>query len=189
MPSKRHKGASFERQICKALSLWISAGRHEDLFWRTAMSGGRATVARKKGKSVRQSGDIGAVARAGHAFTNQWYIECKFYKKIDLDSFIVKGTGKIAKWWKVCRREAKHYKRDPMLIVHQNGWPWLVITRRDHAAHWCPPHLILWCREDVNRRCDITFFDELTKVSHKIREPKHPNEQDLVDSMHAGAGR
>lgn len=156
------KGASFERKIAVALSLWVSNGRHEDLFWRTAMSGGRATVARKKGKSVRQSGDIGAVARQGQAFTNAWYVECKFYKKIDLDSFLVKGTGKLAKWWKVCRREAKHYERDPMLIVHQNGWPWLVLSRHNHLAHWVQPILTFY-----RTSLDVSSFDELIKVKYK----------------------
>jgi len=39
------KGASFERDICRRLSLWVSAGKQEDVFWRSAMSGGRSTVA------------------------------------------------------------------------------------------------------------------------------------------------
>ena len=154
------KGSSFERKICKALSLWVSNGEHEDLFWRTAMSGGRATVARKKGRSVRQSGDICAVDKDGHPFTDKWYIETKAYKKIDFDSFIIKRKGKLAKWWTICKREAKHYERNPMLIVKQNGWPWLVVTKCHAVSHWCKFYV-------TDLMVDITLFDDMLEQPYE----------------------
>lgn len=173
------KGASFERKIAKALSLWVSDGKHEDLFWRTSQSGGRATTARSKGRSVRQSGDIGAVERGGHSFTEQWYVECKAYRKIDLDGFLIKNVGKVAKWWKLCRQEALHYERDPMLIVKQNGWPWLVITRHNHAAHWVQPIL-----HHGRRQVDVTSFQHLLKAKYKA-----PRLYDLGDVQRLSGDR
>ena len=41
------KGSDFERQTCKDFSLWISNGERDDIFWRTAGSGARATVRRR----------------------------------------------------------------------------------------------------------------------------------------------
>lgn len=158
------KGSSFERKICKALSRWVSAGRHEDLFWRTAMSGGRATVARKRGGNVRQSGDICAVERAGHPFTNQWYIECKAYANVDFGQWVTKDVGRLAKWWKLCRKEAHHYKKDPMLIIKQNGWPWLVITRTNHAEHWTVPQARISCR-----RADVYLWTDMIAAPYKTR--------------------
>lgn len=53
------KGSTFEREICKALSLWWTAGASDAVFWRTSNSGGRATVRGKgKRKTVNQHGDI-----------------------------------------------------------------------------------------------------------------------------------
>lgn len=156
------KGSAFERKVCKALSLWVSGGKHEDLFWRTAMSGGRATVARKKGRTVRQSGDICAVDRDGHSFTNRWYVETKAYAKIDLDSFIIKNKGRLAKWWGVCKREAKHYGREPMLIVKQNGWPWLVVTYTGSLDKSVTPLLMV---DNIN----ISLFTDMIMIEAKYR--------------------
>ena len=58
----KQKGSGFERTICHELSMWISHGKHDDLFWRSSMSGGRATVMFKKGGQNRtQNGDITAI--------------------------------------------------------------------------------------------------------------------------------
>lgn len=46
------KGSSFEREICKQLSLWWTEGSRDDIFWRTAGSGGRATNRAKVGKET-----------------------------------------------------------------------------------------------------------------------------------------
>ncbi|MBM3120244.1 MAG: hypothetical protein FJ006_12010, partial [Chloroflexi bacterium] len=55
------KGASFERDISRQLSLWWTHGERDDVFWRSSMSGGRATVRAKKGqKTAYQNGDITA---------------------------------------------------------------------------------------------------------------------------------
>ncbi len=149
------KGASFEREICRKLSLWVTGGRREDCFWRSAMSGGRATVARKRGKDVQQSGDITAVHPEGHAFLDRWYVECKHYKDLSLDAFLVKGTGPLASFWKKACDEAKHYKRSPMLICKQNGWPILVIVEPPYGGCWCPI---------TTPTVKVLLFDEM--VSH-----------------------
>lgn len=125
------KGASFEREVCKKLSLWITNGEREDCLWRSAISGGRATVAYSKGKEVRQAGDVCAVSPEGHALTDHWYIECKHVRKLGLDQFLIKGTGPLAKFWEKCRKEAARYKRAPVIIAKQNGWPALLLAERN----------------------------------------------------------
>lgn len=57
------KGASFEREVAKWLSLWWSNGNHDDLVWRTAGSGGRATNRQRAGKATRNAyGDLAATS-------------------------------------------------------------------------------------------------------------------------------
>lgn len=129
MVNSKAKGSQFEREVCKALSLWVTHGQREDVFWRSAMSGGRATVAHKKGQSNRQAGDICAVAPEGHALLANFYIECKHVKSLDLDSFFVKNTGALAKFWEVAYRGASlSGARTPMIVAKQNGWPILVFS-------------------------------------------------------------
>jgi len=61
MANGKHKGGAFERELCHALSQWWSNGERSDHFWRSANSGGRATVRNQKGKSTRGNyGDIRA---------------------------------------------------------------------------------------------------------------------------------
>ncbi len=124
----KQKGSSFERTVCKLLSRWISNGERDDLYWRSAMSGGRATVAKKKGIDVRQAGDITAVAPEGHVLTDLFYIECKSYRDLQIDSFILDNRGKLAEFWRIAMREAKRYDRRPMLIAKESRRESIIIT-------------------------------------------------------------
>ena len=55
----KDKGGNFERDICKALSLWYTYGEDDNIFWRTSGSGNRATVRTKKGQKTKYDyGDI-----------------------------------------------------------------------------------------------------------------------------------
>ena len=126
----KQKGSSFERICCTKLSLWVSAGKREDLFWRSAMSGGRATVAHAHGRSVRQFGDICAVAPEGHALTDRYVIECKHYKDLNIDSFLFSNTGQLAKFWKELLKVSEKARLQPMLIARQNRGPIFVMLRR-----------------------------------------------------------
>lgn len=60
--NSKQKGSSFERDICKKLSLWWTNDKRDDVLWRSASSGGRSTQRSKKGKSTANSaGDISAL--------------------------------------------------------------------------------------------------------------------------------
>lgn len=76
------KGSSFEREICKRLSRWWSAGlgglERDDIFWRSSQSGGRATQRAKQGKKTFGSyGDIAAVDPIGAPLLQMFTIELK----------------------------------------------------------------------------------------------------------------
>lgn len=122
------KGAEFERHVCKLLSKWVTAGARSDVFWRTSMSGGRATVARKKGESLRQAGDIASVAPEGHQLTDKLYFELKFYRNLELTNFFIRQKGTLANFWNKTVEEAWSYDKSPVLIVKQDRIPSLLIA-------------------------------------------------------------
>jgi len=63
------KGPNFERSFCKSLSLWVSEGKDENIFWRSVGSGGRAT---RKQLSVH----LGDVACFPEKVTvGQWFLD------------------------------------------------------------------------------------------------------------------
>jgi len=142
----KQKGSAFERDICKRLSLWVSGGVDQDLFWRSAMSGGRATLARKKGVTLnRQAGDICAVAPEGHALTNKFYLECKHYKDLQVGSFMLQDIGLLAKFWRETRAHAKPYGKLPLLIAKQNFVPVMLVTDVHSLKGWPKPRATAVC--------------------------------------------
>lgn len=117
------KGSAFERQICKELSLWVSGGKQKDIFWRSAMSGGRSTVAMKKGdKLAVQAGDVSSIHILGHKFIDEFTVECKFYKTLNYES-IIKGKGKLLDFWRIAFKDAEKYGKMPLLVAKQNNYP------------------------------------------------------------------
>lgn len=130
------KGQQFEREVCVKLSEWVTGGKRKDVFWRSAMSGGRATVSRGQ---VRQAGDICAVSEEGYELTKLCYFECKFYKSLNLQLFLLHGAGPLATFWDRTMREAEEYYRHPVLIAKENGEVPLVIVPRG-ASLFLGPH-------------------------------------------------
>lgn len=121
------KGGEFERKVCRALSLWLSNNKNEDLFWRSAMSGGRATVGHKKGKLLaNQSGDISAIHEQGHRLTNVFSVECKTYKSLNLGGLFYGGKSGLVAFWNTVVIDAGKYSKLPMLIAKENGRPELI---------------------------------------------------------------
>lgn len=124
------KGAAFERDVCRRLSLWVSGGKHTDLFWRSSLSGGRATVAHKRGGLVRQAGDICAVVPEGHALTDRIFLECKHVRSLDLESFLLRDKGVLAGFWRTAVQEAAKYEREPLIIARQNRCKDIIVFRQ-----------------------------------------------------------
>lgn len=128
----KQKGAQFEREICKRLSLWVSNGKDEDLFWRSAMSGGRASVAMKVNKKLRrQAGDITATSIEGCTLTDRFYIECKHVKSLGLEAFLFNQNGPLQGYWDEASEQAEKHDKDPMIIAKQNRMDPLVIISKD----------------------------------------------------------
>jgi hypothetical protein len=122
------KGSSFEREICKRLSLWVSDGQEQDCFWRSAMSGGRSTVAGRRGvKLNRQAGDITSTSPEGHALTDKFFIECKHVKKLDIHGLIT-GKGSLWSYWCEAWDQATTYNKAPLLIAKQKH-PYLLLSK------------------------------------------------------------
>lgn len=118
------KGASFERKICKELSLWISHGARDDIFWRTAMSGGRATIGLASGIfRASQAGDVSAIDALGARLLNHVVVELKSYSDLGLFTGIVNDTGKLHGFWHELKALAVKFNKQPLLIARQNGMP------------------------------------------------------------------
>jgi len=124
----KDKGSSYERKICNLLSFWVSNLERKDIFWRSAMSGGRATVRRKKGESLgNQAADVSMIDPLGQLLLTLFAIECKHYKSLGVESLFFKCKGELSNFWRAIYKEAYSYGKAPMLIAKQNNKPDIVV--------------------------------------------------------------
>ena len=124
MVNSKNKGSGFERTVCHLLSMWVSDSKHDDLFWRSAMSGGRATVVFKKGGQNRtQNGDITAIHPDGDVLTSRYLISCKFYRDLKIEGAVIGNKSGLSAFWTECVTESRQHNKVPMLISKQNNTP------------------------------------------------------------------
>jgi len=94
--NSKNKGSTFERDICKQLSLWLTEGKRDDIFWRTAASGGRATNRAKVSKKTSGGyGDINFLDPLGEGLLKLFCFELKRgYKDLSVLSYIDRRPAK-----------------------------------------------------------------------------------------------
>ena len=143
------KGSSFERDICRQLSLWWTNGEDDSCFWRTSNSGGRATARGKQGKKTTgHYGDIAATDGRGEPLTRLLTIELKRgYSHLSLQDLldlpIGKKGGNAGENWSDWLHKAQ---RDHEAA---GSFSWLMIVRRDRREPLvvAPDHLVMGLAE------------------------------------------
>lgn len=131
--ASKRKGSSFERKVCEQLSRFVAPDSKDAIFWRSSMSGGRATIQNRKGGNNRsQLGDISSIDKRGALIAETFVIECKHYKDLAIPAFFLKGSGKLYGFWKtlkkLCLKTKGNDKLKPLLIAKQNSMPTMLIT-------------------------------------------------------------
>jgi hypothetical protein len=140
MPSKGGitKGAPFEREMCKELSLWWSNEEDEDIFWRTEGSGARATSMAKKGKKLPFShGDVTFKNPIGQPFIDMFYISLKrgYSNKLDLISLVDSTAKNLLEEW----IEEAHKG-----CLEANRKFFIIIIRRDRRNSFVVTNFNFW---------------------------------------------
>lgn len=128
--NSKNKGSSFERDICRQLSLWWTADLptlRDDCFWRTSNSGGRATVRGKKKQTTSgHYGDICATDSVGEDLLKVVTIELKRgYNKHSLFDLIDKPAKAAKQEWEKWIEQAIASS-----ILAKTKY-WMIISRRD----------------------------------------------------------
>lgn len=139
--SGSRKGFPFEREMCKAFSQWWCGGEDQDIFWRTAQSGGRATTRRKAGKNTNSHyGDVCAIDPSGDPFMRLFTIDLKRgYPKTNFQDFVYGARpAKPEESWECWIEDAV---KDSF---GAKTWSWMVVHRQDHKnAIVVMPHKII----------------------------------------------
>jgi hypothetical protein len=120
----KHKGGEWERGVCRILSKWWSGGSDEDLCWRTAGSGAKATMV---GGGQFYFGDIGPVGPRMIPLFRVFNVDVKHYKNLDITEVLraVKHPQILEFWWQT-KRDAIKSGRWAILIYKVNFLPALM---------------------------------------------------------------
>ena len=124
----KEKGSAFERWVAKELSLWLTGGQRNDLFWRTHSSGGLGTISKKK----NEYGDIMSIDDEGRKLTDKYNIECRHGKCLDLKHLIysIKSSSLISLIVEG-RTNSKLSERKPLWIIKEQNRDVLVMMDRN----------------------------------------------------------
>ena len=117
------KGAAWERDCGKQISLWLTHGERSDIMSRNVLSGGSFTNAEKAGKiSSRMPGDIMAANPHAFRFLSRFSIECKHLKDIGMFQYMLdhRQQNPLAQIIALARRQAKAIDCEFMVIAKQN---------------------------------------------------------------------
>lgn len=148
------KGGSFENEVCRLLSRWVSQDERDDIFTRSDASGARFTARRKSGKDTAyQSGDITFSDPLGEPLIRIWSIETKtgyggkkkikdakgnLVKKIDerwdvLDAIDSQQKETVLqRMWEQCKRDASAVCKEPVLIFRRNRRSPCIAIKEDY---------------------------------------------------------
>lgn len=95
------------------------------------MSGGRSTVAFKKGKRLAtQAGDLSAIHSIGNRLIDRFLVECKAYRDLNYPGLLT-NRGNLVEFWAEALLQARRYDKEPMLIAKQNQMPITVCLTTD----------------------------------------------------------
>lgn len=183
-----HKGSQFERSFCSLLSQWYTREKLDDVFYRTAGSGGRATVRRKKGTTTAGgAGDIQALNPVGGPLMELLTFELKRgYNKVNIQDLIDRpdrmaqcpledwvrqaqdsAEGHSLYWMIVHKRD----QREPILLFPSDFTRWLKDLNITNPFHW-RPFFRINCHFRKGSKSDTKEFLEVdgTTLSTFFRE-------------------
>lgn len=133
------KGGQFERAFCKRLSLWWTGQKRDDIFWRTASSGGRATVRIRQSRSTAGGyGDICALHPSGEPLLDVGVFELKRgYNKHSVHDLLDRPSTVMPEWEKFIGQAIESARQ-------AGSFGWFAVTHRIRCEPmiWFPSRLM-----------------------------------------------
>ncbi len=124
--------------MAQRLSLWVSDRTRDDVFWRSAMSGGRSTVIGKNrdgDTASAQAGDLVATHELGNLLVSWFVLECKNFKDFRFTTLIFGGKGDFLPEWEKLIRDCDRTGKYPMMFAKQSRVGELVFSDQEGMDH------------------------------------------------------
>ena len=164
------KGSNYERDFAKRLSMWWSYGQLQDAFWRTSLSGGKATI----DNSDVHVGDICALRPIAVPLENCVVFELKrgYTKSLLLDWLLLGVTSLVGQWWEKGYKQATTLNRKFILIVKHDFHPEIAFMLADQIPS-NPPRRLL---HNGGVACfvleEVLWHQDPIKVANQLLDPK-----------------
>lgn len=132
--NSKNKGSTWEREVGKLLSLWLTHNERGDIFARNVLSGGTFTLAMAKGHtSSHNPGDLIAAHPLAFRFLECFAVECKHLADIGLDAYLLdpRGQCNLGRIISLAKGQAKHINREYMVVAKQNHRDALMLVSGD----------------------------------------------------------
>jgi hypothetical protein len=138
MTNSKQKGNKFEILIATSLSLWWSGGAHDDWFFRSSNSGGRATERAKAGKrTLNSAGDLQAQCHEAQKLLDLLCIENKKgYNHISVADLWEKSKGGFHDFVSQSQRSASLAGACGWAVIHKRD-------RKNAVIHWFLPSRLI----------------------------------------------
>lgn len=152
----KSKGSSWEREICKFLTKWVSGTEKPYIFWRSPSSG--AFVTNKVSDEI--GGDITSLLPEGKFFTDKLSCEAKVgYDDVDILKMFKDSKNNVLEgFWKQCIRDARLTSKYGMLIYKKTNYPAIVGIEEDVYKKFIKQKL------ELPKSLTIDFSNDLPKL-------------------------
>jgi hypothetical protein len=114
------KGSSFEREISKFLSVWLTGNEKPYQYWRMPGSGSLCTIHEE---NINLSGDIRSLTAKAEFLTDIFSIELKngYPSTSFWQHFSESKCFNLRDFWYQASRDAEKANKKPMLIYRKKG--------------------------------------------------------------------
>lgn len=153
------KGSTWEREVAKTLTVWLTGTPKPYVWWRMPSSGAMATISEE---NKELSGDIMPMRPEGAFLTDKYSIECKVGYPSSSFHKHLKGVknDEITDFWKQCNRDADLADKKPMLIYKKKMQNSLIgIEEGDYVVQLSGiPNITMKFGIDIDLP-DVSFYD------------------------------
>lgn len=119
------KGSTWERDVAKTLTKWLTGSEKPYVWWRMPGSGAIATISED---NKELSGDIMTLRPEGAFLTDKYSIECKIgYPTSSFHKHLKKTKNdEVCDFWTQCVNDANRANKLPMLIYKKKQYNSLI---------------------------------------------------------------
>ena len=159
--ASQQKGASFERDVARDLTEWLTGERNPPALWRSVSSGGWTH------RDVPDVGDLRPVSDEGAEFRRIFGAECKHRRDVPKLRHLLSAPsgGHLLRWWENLVLECGRYALCPLLVVRRSRYPQIAVLPEDVCLPPIDGRQLLFREQARALKIQIVMWDDFMSLS------------------------